>query len=128
MLGGVEEYDLIAAVLDRLGLSQQAGRIIAATFGRAGAALGRARVSIAQPHRDGLRAALEIRADRAGDQNEETFVGGADAEKGLGREHEGAQIEAAFPARNPGPVDLYEFLDCLQEHGLGHLWHGHARG
>ena len=65
MLGGVEEHDLIAAVLDRLGLGQQAGGVVAAAFGGAGAARRRARVSVAEPDGDRLRAALEIGADRA---------------------------------------------------------------
>src|SRR5205085_1278046 len=68
MLGSVEEHDLIAALLDRLGLGEQAGGVIAAAFGRAGAPFGRASVSVAEPHGDSLGPALEIGADRAGDQ------------------------------------------------------------
>jgi len=81
MLGGVEEDDLIAALLDRLGLREQARGVVAAALGRPGAAFGRARVSVAQPDGDGLRPALEIGADGAGDQEEETFVRWADAER-----------------------------------------------
>ena len=42
-LGRVEEDHLVAAVLDRLGLREQARRVVAAALGRAGAAGGGAR-------------------------------------------------------------------------------------
>ncbi len=54
MFGGVEEDDLIAAMLDRFGLRQQARRIIAAALGGTGAARRGAGVVIRQPDRDGL--------------------------------------------------------------------------
>ena len=41
MLGRIEEYDLVAAMFDRLGLREQAGGVVAAAFDRAGAALAR---------------------------------------------------------------------------------------
>ena len=55
-------------------------------------------------------------------------MGRLDAEEGLGRDHEGPQVEAAFAARNPGPVDAHELLDRLDEDGFGQLRHGHAIG
>ena len=128
MLRRIEEHDLIAAVFDRLGLGEQTGRVVAAAFCCAGAALGRARVSVAKPDGDGLGAALEVRADRARDQQEETFVRRADAEKRLGRDHERPQIKAAFAAGNPGPVDRHELIDGLHEDGFRQLRQGHARG
>ena len=53
---GVEEDDLVAAVLDRLGLAGEAGGVVAAALGRAGAALAGARVVGRDPERHGLEA------------------------------------------------------------------------
>ena len=57
-LDRVEEDDLVAAVADRLGLGDQAGRIIAAAFGGAGAA-GAARVYSRVTQRETLGAPLK---------------------------------------------------------------------
>ena len=48
-LDGVEEHDLVAAVARRLGLGEQAGGIVAAALGGAGAARRGARVVLARP-------------------------------------------------------------------------------
>ena len=50
-LDGIEEDDLIAAVLDRLGLRAQARGVVAAAFGGAGAADRGARVVLRHPDR-----------------------------------------------------------------------------
>ena len=72
-LDRVEEHDLVAAMLDRLGLRAQAGGVIAAAFDGAGAAGRGARVVLRHPDRDGAGAALEIGADRRGDDGEDVF-------------------------------------------------------
>ena len=48
-LDRVEEHDLVAAVPGRLGLGEQAGGIVAAALGGAGAARRGARVVLARP-------------------------------------------------------------------------------
>ena len=123
--GGVEEDDLVAAVPDRLGLGDEARGVIAAAFGGARAAGRGAGVVVREPDADRLLAALEIGADRRGDHHEPIFRRRADAEKGLAREHEGAQVEAAVAARDPFDVDLHQFLDRAQERRLGQ--HGHRQ-
>src|SRR5258708_39280763 len=65
-LDRIEENDLIAAVIDGLGLRAQARRVIAAALDRAGAAHRRARVVLRHPERHGRRSPLEIGAHRPG--------------------------------------------------------------
>ena len=123
--GGVEEDDLVAAVLDRLGLGDEARGVIAAAFGGAGAAGRGAGVVGREPDADRLLAALEIGADGRGDHHEPVFRRRTDAEKRLVGEHERAQVEAAVAARDPLDVDLDQLLDRAQERRLGQ--HGHRQ-
>src|SRR5947207_11792696 len=128
MFGRIEEHDLIAAVLNGFGLRGQARRIIPAAFDGARAALGRAGVAVRHPHGHRLLAALEIGAHGAGDQDEQIFVGWADAEEGFRREHERPQIEAAVTFRDPRGIDRHQFVHRLQEYGFGQFRHAHAGG
>ena len=128
MLDRVEEHHLIAAVLDRLGLRPQARRVVAAALDGAGAANGRTRVSLRDPDRDRRGAALEVGADRRGDHREDVFRRRLDAEEHFVGDHEGADVEAAFAARNPFVVDVDELFDRLDEHCLRHRRHRHAVG
>ena len=127
-LDRIEENHLIAAVIDRLGLRAQARGVIAAAFDGAGAADRGARVVLRHPDRDRRRSALEIGADRRGDDGEDVFRRRLHAEEDLARDHERPQIETALAARDPGAVDAHELLDRFDEHGLGHRRHRHALG
>src|SRR5262249_43544240 len=93
-LHGVEEDDLVAAVADGLGLGDQAGGVVAAALGGAGAAGRGAGVVVGDPQRDRLHAALEVRAGGRGDDDVGVFGRRLDAEEDLGGIHEGAQVEA----------------------------------
>src|SRR5439155_14959220 len=110
-LDRIEENDLIAAVINRLGLRTKARGVIAAAFDGAGAADRGARVVVRHPDRHGRRPALEIGADRRGNDGEDVFRGRLHAEKDLARNHKGPQVETALPARYPGAVDRHELLD-----------------
>ena len=127
-LDRIEENHLIAAVIDRLGLRAQAGGIVAAAFDGAGAADRGARVVLRHPDRHRRGSALEIGADRRGDDGEDVFRRRLHAEEDLARDHEGPQIETALAARDPGAVDAHELLDRFDEDGLGQLRHRHAVG
>src|SRR3546814_18765604 len=73
MLGGVEEDDLVVPLGDRLALRDEAGGIVAAAFGGAGAAGRGAGIILRHPERDRRRARLELIADRRGDDEEMIF-------------------------------------------------------
>ena len=123
-LGRVEEDHLVAAVADRLGLREQAGRIVAAALGGAGAALRGAGVLLADPDRHGRRAALEIRADRRGEHHVEIFRRRLHAEKHFGREHERAQVQrTAVAVGDPVGVGLHQPLDRFDEQVFGKFGH-----
>ena len=102
--------------------------VIAAAFDGAGAADRGARVVLRHPDRHRRRSALEIGADRRGDDGEDVFRGWLHAEEDLARDHEGPQIETALAARYPGAVDAHELLDRFDEHRLGQRRHRHALG
>ena len=128
MLGGVEEDDLVVAARDRFGLRDEAGGVVAAAFGRAGAA-GRGAGIVADPDRHGGRAGLEIVARRAGDDEVFVLLGRAHAEEGLGGDHEGAQIErAALDGGEPVAVGAHKLLDAFEEQRLGQRGHGEPLG
>ena len=128
MLGGIEEDDLIAALRRGFGLGDEAGGIVAAALGRTGATRSSAGIILGHPDFDRLGAALEIGADRRGDDAEDIFLRRAHAEEGLAGEHEGAQIEAAFPLRDPLGVDAHQLLDGVEEIGFRQFRHRHAAG
>src|ERR1700682_6066049 len=125
-LDRIEENDLIAAVTDGLGLRAPARGGNSAAFDGAGAADRGARVVLRHPDRHGRRPALEIGADRRGDDGEDVFRRRLHAEEDLARDHEGPQVETALAAWYPGAVDAHELLDRFDEHGLGQRRHGHA--
>ena len=99
---GVEEDDLIAAVLDAFGLRDQAGGVIAARFGGTGAARRGAGIVAADPDLHRFGTALEVWADRRGDQDVLVLPRRTHAEEDLAGEHEGAQIQRGpFALRDP---------------------------
>ncbi len=114
-------------MLDRFSLRQQARCIVAAALGRARAARRGARVMLRDPQRHRLVAALEVGADGAGDHHEQIFVRRAHTEERLGREHEGAQIQAAVVAGDPGEVRLHQLVDGLEKQVFRQFGHGKAR-
>ena len=67
----IEEHDLVAAVIDRLGLRTQAGGVVAAALDGAGATDRGTGVILRHPDRDRRGAALEIGADRRGNDRED---------------------------------------------------------
>src|SRR4029077_11106362 len=67
MLMRVKPHDLVASLLDRLRLSQQAARIIAASLGRPGTTRCGPAEIFREPDRHGLDSAREIRAGRRRD-------------------------------------------------------------
>src|SRR2546427_57898 len=77
----VAEHHLVAAALDGLRLGDQAGRVVAAALGRAGAAGGSPGVVLRDPDADRLDATLEVGADRRGDHRVQVLGGGLDAEE-----------------------------------------------
>jgi len=64
----VEEADLRETLLARLNLREPAGRVVAASLGRAHAAGAGTVVVAVDPDIDRVEAALEVRAHRRGDQ------------------------------------------------------------
>src|SRR5690606_15017496 len=91
---GVEEDDLVTAVLDSLELRSERGRIVAATLRGARAALAGPGVLGRQPQRHRLQTAGEVCAGRGGDDRVGDLLCRPDAEVGLRRIHERAQVEA----------------------------------
>ncbi len=80
------------------------------------------------PERDRFLAALEIGACGRGNDAEDIFRRRTNAQEAFAREHEGAQIEAAFAAGYPRGVDLHQCLDSLHENVFGQHGHRHAFG
>ena len=80
------------------------------------------------PQGHGLLATLEIGTSRRRDDAENIFLRRAHAEEGLAREQEGAQIKAAFAARNPVRVDLHQLRDCFEEQVFGDFGHRQPLG
>ena len=112
------------ALLDRLGLRDETGGIVAAALRSAGAAGRGARIVLANPDRDRGRARLEVVARRAGDHEEPVFLGRAHAEKRLGREHEGAQVKrAAIDGGKPLAIGGNELLHRFEEQLFGQFGH-----
>ena len=112
----------------RFRLRLQAGGIVAAALGGAGAARGRAGELLGNPDRHRRRIGLEVGADRRGDDDVQVIRRGLHAEEDLVREHEGADVEAAVALRDPRPVDLDELVDRLEEHLFRQDGHGEPLG
>src|SRR5579872_4631532 len=124
----IEENDLIATAIDRLGLRAQARGVIAAALDGASAANRGARVILRHPDRYRRGSALEIGAYRRGDDGKDVFGGRLHAEEDFVGDHEGPQIETALAARYPCAIDAHHLLDRLYEDGLGQRRHRHSLG
>ena len=94
VLGGVGEHHLVAAVLGRLLLGDQAGGVVPAALGRSGAAGRGTGVAGGDPDAHRPHPGGEVRPGRAGDAAVGDPLRGAHAEERLGGEHERPQVEA----------------------------------
>jgi hypothetical protein len=104
-LDRVEPDHLVAALLRRLALGEQAAGVVTGALGLAGPADRGADVLVRQPHRHRLHLTREERRDREGDEQEEVLVGGTHADLRLGCDHERPQVEALpVGRRHPGQV------------------------
>ena len=84
---------------------------------------------LGQPDRDRRHALAEVRARRTRDHVVRRLLRGAHAEEGLGGDHEGAEIQAAFRRRrHPFVVDRDQLAQRLGELGHRQLRQGQARG
>ncbi len=105
-LDRVQEQHLRAALRLRLLLRQQRGGVVAAALGRAGAALGRARIVGGQPDRHRRHALGEVGTGRAGDDVVASLLRRAHAQERLVGDHEGAEVQAGLRRRrHPRGID-----------------------
>ncbi len=127
VLDGVEEDHLVAAVLERLLLGQQARGAVTARLRRAGAPGRGTDVVLRQPQRDWPEGAGEVVAGGAGDDDKAGRVAGTDAKGDLVGEDEGPQVQRGpLPVRHPNAVGLHQELAGLDEHVLRQLRQSHA--
>ena len=116
MLHAVQPQGLLVAEVVRLDLADQAGCVVAAALGKAGAARAGAGIFVLNKNLDRIDAGGVIRADRRAHNDELVRSGRAHAEVRLGRDHERADIQAgALRVRHPVAVHGNQRLDRLHE-------------
>src|SRR5262245_26373818 len=117
MLDGIEPYDLITAVIERLLLARARRGIVAGRLRRTCAAGRGSGVSLSQPDSDGLDAGAEDPAGRGGDDDEEVGVGWlAHAKRRSRRDHHWPQVQALLGIRwHPVSVGCHQQLKGLDE-------------
>ena len=106
---GVDEADLLAAVVDAGVFAQQGCGVVATALGEAGATRAGAEPLVFNPDADRLHAAWEVRAGRRCDHAVVHFLRSTHAEERLGSEHERTHVQGVLAAgRNPVHVTLDE--------------------
>ena len=105
--GGVDEADLLAAVVDAGVFAQQRCGIVATALGEASTARTGAEPLVFNPDANRLHAAREVRAGRGRDHAVVHFLRSTHTEERLGSEHERTHIQGVLAAgRNPVHVTL----------------------
>ena len=106
----------------------EAGGVVTAALGRARPAGSRAGV-VGNPDAHRLGTGFEVVTGRTCDDDELVLLGRTHAEEGLGRDHEGPQVERAALDRGiPVAVDLEQRLDRAKEQLLRQGRHGEPLG
>src|ERR1700704_3164162 len=102
----VEPHDLVAALLRRLCLGEQAACIVTAGFRLTGAARCGAAEVFGEPYGHRFHSARKVRARGRSDQEKGDLGRGMDREAHLAGEHEWAEIQAVLRGRwHPLSVD-----------------------
>ena len=124
--GGVHIYVFIVALLVGFHDVVQAHGVVQACLDMAGA-LGRCAVQIGDPQGQGLYAALEVGADRRGENTELVNVRGLDANDGVNAEHKGTDVQrsAGTVGRDIGGVGAHGLHDGLHKPILREYGHPH---
>ena len=126
-LHAVQPQDLGVALFLGLLARPEAGAVVAAALGIAGAAADGADVLRLDHDADGLQALLIIAAHGAGDDEELRRLDGVDPQEGVVAEEEGPQIEAgAGSGGDPALVDAHQGLQGFHKELLVDLGQAHA--
>src|SRR5699024_1915411 len=127
-LNTVEPYDLVAALLFRLGLRQQRACVITSKLRCARAARCSTNIISGQPNRNRLDTALKVRASWRRNHDVAISLSRRNPQRDLGGDHKRTQIERRFPAgsRNPSVVNFYELLYRLHKFIDRQFWHRQA--
>src|SRR5438445_23983 len=116
VLDRIEPDDLVAALLGRLRLRQQAACIVAACLGLAGSARRGPDEVLRQPYGDRLDAGGKVRSGGRGDEHERDLIRRRHGEVDLARVHERPEVEAVLDLDwHPVGVQTHDEVDGLDE-------------